>query len=258
MDTIATTTSVAIQFSSTSPTTYCEIHRVVPTGAVAVQLAAKQAVSVVQRSPFVVPQPAAMTLQPHDCFVDIFMRRQYTVDRRSHRSAWQGRLGAKMDTLRTKVLDNSLLLTAHPTDMLRIRTERDPRSQDVVSRTVVAAEVLPIVLPILKDVPMRRIIKENQQAVVTFSMAEDAKPFEIYSALSNQLYRDDLLFRIIKDPYSDSPYLLAMQIKDEVATLAYSSLLYVKYKATIFDEKLPQAIVDQLVAFATKRELLKW
>lgn len=258
MDIVATVFSAKIQFYPPTPSIVGEVHRVVPVTAATLAVQVNAPTVGQQWSPVVVASTAIATMQAPTANVDIFMRRSYPVDRRTSRSAWQGRLGAKLDGIRGKALDNSLLLTAHPTDMLRVRTVRDERSHDVISRTVVAAEVLPIILPVMKDVPMRRIIKEDQSTVITFDIVDEKRPFEIYSALSNQLYRDDLLFRIIKDPYSDSPYLLAMQVKDELATIAYSSLLYVKYKATIFDEKLPLEIVEALRDFAAKREILTW
>lgn len=202
----------------------------------------------------------SLELTTHIPSVVITYSREMTAIRRNNRSAWQSRLGARMDPIRRKFLDNNILLTANATDMLRVRSIRDSRTQDILSRTITASEILPIVLPIMQDVPMRRLIKDDSSGsiVVTFSALEDQKPFEAYCPLSGQLQRDDLLFRFIKDPYADLPYIMVMQVKDELATLSYSSLLYVKYLLTFYDEPLPAAVVSEILAAVTKRERLKW
>ncbi len=191
--------------------------------------------------------------------VAIVVPRTITLDRRMHRSAWQARLGARLDPIKQKLLDNSMLLSAHPTDMLRVRTTRDSRTQDVLSRTIVAAEILPIMLPAMSDVPMRRLERDDTgELVVSFSMLEDQKPFEAYSPLAGQLRRDDLLFRILKDPHADLPYMMVLQVKDELATFSYASVLYTKFLLTFYDEALPPVVVSEIMKAATKREALKW
>jgi hypothetical protein len=84
------------------------------------------------------------------------------------------------------------------------------------------------------------------------------KPIEAYCPLGGQLERDDLLFRIIKDPYADLPYVMVLQVKDEIGTLSYSSLLYVKYSLSFYDEQLPSEVLEALVDASNKREELGW
>jgi len=192
--------------------------------------------------------------------VSLYTARNISTERRLHRSAWQARLGSRLDPIKRKLLDNNILLTAHPTDMLRIRVERDPRTYDILSRKIIPAEILPIVLPVMSDIPMRRLEKNNDTGMIvcSFSMIEEQKPFELYCPVAGQLQRDDLLFRILKDPYADFPYIMVLQVKDELATFSYSSILYVKYKATFYDEPLPVAVVQELVKASEKREQLAW
>jgi hypothetical protein len=179
--------------------------------------------------------------------------------RRFTRTSWQARLGSKMDAIKAKTHDNLFLLASHPTDMIRIQSKRDPRSGDLSSRTIVARDVLPVILPILKDVPLRRFIKEGESTTITsLSPLDNKNLFEAYCPLENNLRRDDLLFRIIRTGESSEPYLMVLQVKDELGTFSYSSLLYMKYKLSYFDEQLPQKIVDTLIEFAEKREELKW
>lgn len=208
----------------------------------------------------VVPEVVSIYLTAQTPTVDLTVPRIISTERRLRRSAWQARLGARLDPIKRKLLDNNILLSAHPTDMLRIRVNRDSRTQDVLSRTIISSEILPIMLPTMQDVPMRRLQRDDatKSIVASFSMLEDQKPFEAFCPLSGQLQRDDLLFRILKDPYSDLPYIMALQVKDELATFSYSSLLYIRYTLTFYDEALPAAVVAEIMRVSAKREQLKW
>ena len=69
---------------------------------------------------------------------------------------------------------------------------------------------------------------------------------------------DDLLFRIIKDPGSDIPYIMCLQVKDVLSTVSYGSILYSKYQVTFFDEALPAEITNVIRQESLKRESLGW
>lgn len=177
---------------------------------------------------------------------------------RFNRSAWQARLGRKMDRIKQKLTDNSILLTAHPTDMIRIRVERDERTKDLISRTIESVEVLPIIMPVLKDIPMRRLRQDTNEEIVSFYTFGQQAPVQVYAPYEVQLRRDDLLFRILRDEFSDDPYVMVLQVKDELATIAYSRILHIKYNISFYDEEIPQAVVGFLRDAVTKREALGW
>lgn len=208
-----------------------------------------------------IPIDAALRLsfQAFAAGVSVFVPDEISVPRRFRRSAWQARLGNKLDPIKRKFLDNSILLAAHPTDMLRIRVTRDPRSHDIRSRKIVANEILPIMLPVLENVPMRRLVRDDYNVLsLSVTDIENSKPFEVYCPGIGQLQRDDLLFRFIGDAYSELPYVMVLQVKDELGTIGYSSILHVKYSVTLYDEPLPSAVVSAVYAAAIKRGRLKW
>ena len=106
---------------------------------------------------------------------------------------------------------------------------------------------------------MRRLVRDDHSILsLSITDADNAKPFEVYCPSVSQLQSDDLLFRFIGDPYSVSPYVLVLQVKDELGTIGYSELLHVKYSVTIYDEALPSAVVSAVYAAAIKRGRLKW
>ena len=107
-------------------------------------------------------------VEPFSTQVEIFSSRSGpSLDRRTNRSSWQARLGMKTDVVKKKIVDNSILLSAHPTDMLRVVSTRDERSGDILSRTIVENEILPVLFPALKDIPIRRIERADGQLVLS-------------------------------------------------------------------------------------------
>ena len=55
------------------------------------------------------------------------------------RTTFQARMGSRLDNIKRKVIDNSIRLASNPKDMIRVKTVRDERSSDLVSRTVTAS-----------------------------------------------------------------------------------------------------------------------
>ena len=181
--------------------------------------------------------------------------------RRLRRTDYQARLGVKLDNIRRKVLDNNLRLSSHPTDMLRIAVKRDERSHDLISRTIESAEIMPIILPKMEDIPLRHLIRDGQDILIPslFPITQQ-EYFELYSPVECDLKEDDLLVRILYDssPSINEPYVLVFQVKEVLATFGYSSIEWKKFWATLYDEKLPQRVVDIIKASILKRELLNW
>lgn len=189
--------------------------------------------------------------------------RDIATRRRMRRTTFQARLGRRLDTVRRRVLDNNLRLSANPTDMLRISVKRDERSRDLQQRTLETIEVMPIIFPKLEDLPLRHLegYREGNEVVVPSLYTIDQKEyFEIYSPVECKLSPDDLLVRIIYDDVNckDNPYVLILQVSEQLATIGYSSIVYYKFWVTIYDEKLPSKIVDAIKSDQVKRALLKW
>ena len=186
----------------------------------------------------------------------IFKAGSVNLPRRFHRTVYQAKLGYKQDIQKRKILDNNLRLSSHPTDMLRITTIRDIRSGDIQSRSVDSAEVLPILLPVMKDVPLRKFSSLDNKDVLIPSLyvIGGRAYFELYAPASAQLKPEDLLVRLISDPNApQDPYVLVLQVKEALATISYTSILYERYQATLFDESLNDDIIKAIKAAYAKR-----
>lgn len=181
--------------------------------------------------------------------------------RRMRRTTFQSKLGRKLDKITSKVIDNNIRLTSHATDMIRILTERDERTQDVISRTIQETEVMPIILPKLDDIPMRQLKREGSEVLIPslFTISQQDF-FEIYAPIESNLNEDDLLVRIVYDlsPNLDEPYVFVLQVKEILVTLGYSSPMWKKCLATFYDEKLSDKVIKIIRDSIHKRELLQF
>ena len=139
-----------------------------------------------------------------------------------HRTTFQARMGRRLDRIARRVTDNNIRLSSNPTDMIRISVKRDERSQDLVSREVSATEILPI--------PLRHFIRKGDEVQVpSLYTIEQQEYFEIYAPVEVKLEPEDLLFRLIYDSSADEPYVMCLQVKEQLATIGYSSINYLKY-----------------------------
>jgi hypothetical protein len=181
--------------------------------------------------------------------------------RRMRRTTFQSRLGKKMDNITSKVLDNNIRLTAHPTDMIRIAVERDPITRDIISRTVQTAEIMPILLPSMVDIPLHQFKREGSKAsdvlvpsLYATMMTQDY--FEVYAPVECGLNEDDLLIRMMYDtsPNIEEPYTMVLQVKEVLGTFGYSSLMWKKVIVVFYEETLPDKIIQIIQDNISKRE----
>lgn len=189
-----------------------------------------------------------------------YWERELKVSRRMNRTSFQGRLGRRIDAVNSKIMDNAIRLSSHPTDMIRIKADRDERSHDLISRTIIGAEIVPIMLPTMKDIPLRKFAREGQKDVLvpSFYPIANTEYFEIYTPQEIQLDEDDLLIRLIYENNCDEPYVMTLQVKDILSTIGYSSVLYNKIQVTFYDEELPEEVIRLIKEANIKRESLGW
>ena len=181
--------------------------------------------------------------------------------RRMRRTSYQARLGRKMDAIRGKLVDNQIRLTSHPTDMLRIEAERDPATRDLISRTIKRSEIVPVILPTMKDIPIRHFLRgESDILVPSLYTIPTQEYFEVYAPVECNLTEDDLLVRILHDttPGIEEPYVFVLQVKEVLGTFGYSSLIWKKYIVTFYDESLPKKVIDIIQESIDKRELVQY
>jgi hypothetical protein len=179
--------------------------------------------------------------------------------------SYQSRLGRFHDPIRKKLIDNSISLSGQVADCIKVRT-KVTKQGDIASRIVEDVTVISAVFPPYADVPFRRLTRETGQGdsntvqlkVTTLPAAMELFPIQIWTTQYDQIYLGDLIFRIFKDPTSDSPLVVVLQVKEPLGTFGVQNLIYAKYNCTYWDEELPQEMLDVVVATAERRLALQW
>ncbi len=197
---------------------------------------------------------------------------------------FQSRLGAFHDRLRRKLTDNSISLTGSAADCIRVHYKRT-KEGDIETRVVEAADVVSVVFPILQDVPYRRLHKgPGGLRIDTLPAVTELFPFQIMVPHNNNIYMDDLIFRILRDQpepdYSNnldyrlqneqdmldgvhapdiaSPIIMVFQVKEPLGTFGAESVVWSKFNCTYSDEKLPTEMLETVVELANRRLALGW
>ena len=174
-------------------------------------------------------------------------------------NTYQARLGRRLDKISKKIIDNCIRLTSSPTNMIRIKKDIDERSHDVISRTVTASDVISVIFPTIKDIPLRSLDSDgNLSPVPSMYTMNEQTYFEIYTPFYEGLDMDDVLVRIIFDEENDRNYVMALQVREILGTIGSSSLRWKKYWVTLADTDLPSKIVEIIKQATKQRETLGW
>jgi len=160
---------------------------------------------------------------------------------------------AKHDNIKRKMFDNSMKWVGNTIDMIRVKTELTHQG-DIESREIIKADTLEIVMPTLKDIPLRRVTKEGSGFTMDSisSLDDETQGVEVHAPMSSDVTRDDLLFWVMYDENVDLPIVLCLEVKDILGTFGGHELLYQKFKTSYFNETLPTKII-QLLIDATER-----
>ena len=183
-----------------------------------------------------------------------------SISKLMRRTRYQAKLGKKLDNINRKVMDNNIRLSGQPTDMLRIKVNRDPISNDLVSRTIISTEIIPVIFPNMEKVPLRRLTRDGELEVLVPNLYQfyDDQYWTLYTPAEIRLDEDDLLLRLIYDPYSDEPNVVCMQVKESLAIVGYNSIVWLENHVTLYDEVLPLEVIEIIKNANKKRDKLGW
>lgn len=175
------------------------------------------------------------------------------------RRVWKARLGQKLDNIYRKTIDNTLSINSIPLDMIRVEIKEDPDTHDIISRSVKSTDIMQVVFEKpLEEIPLRRLEYTDSERIILTIDGSQLKEVKINCPLSLKLNRGDLLFRIIRDDFSERPLVIVFQVKEELGFVGYSKILKTDYILSYYDEKLPGKIIESVIETTTKREILEW
>ena len=179
---------------------------------------------------------------------------------------FQSRLAAKHEIIKRKVIDNQVELAGNPTDCIRIRYIKNDEG-DIESRQIIKADVVSIIWPTLKEIPIRKLRKNKSDGTVneTFGtyeisslvdVAEDdanEKMFKLYFPHGADISSGDVIVRVFIDPDVAQPIVLAVKVTNVLGTFGQLMLLWESANCALDAEDMPEKMANVIGAMAERR-----
>jgi len=169
--------------------------------------------------------------------------------------SFQSRLQAKQNKISQKLIDQSINLTGVMTDVIRIKSVLS-KYGDPETRMLESIDVVSIIFPPMKDIPMKRF--RNEAVIMSANDATKFQPFETYAPVDKKIDQDDILLRFFDNPQGDEPWILPLQVMDVLGTFGARSIVWQKLNLGYYNEKLPQKVYEFCEDLAERREILKY
>lgn len=180
--------------------------------------------------------------------------------------SWQDRLNQKLEPLRKRLIDEQISRNGSATDCIHVVEVKDDFG-DAKSTKVKSAEVVSVIFPAMKDIPIRFINKEDDSTYTITSLVsavgisnqpDEKQEFVVQSSVNNALNVNDLLIRVMLDEKASKPVVLVLQITEQLADFGYSSPILLKYKCSLYTKDLPKQLTDVVVNMAKRRLYLQF
>lgn len=171
-------------------------------------------------------------------------------------TTYQSRLASRLNAISQKLTDNQIRLTGVATDCIKISASLTDQG-DIITRKVEDIDVVSIIFPPLKDIPLKKVKTDTgQETVVPYTF--DIQSLEVYAPLTAKLDQDDLLVKFYENIAGYDPYIAIFQVKEMLGTFGARSIIYHKLQLSNYDTVLPTQIIEWSIDMARRRGILKW
>jgi len=177
-------------------------------------------------------------------------RTQYSV------GDYQSKLSAKLNNISRKSFDNKVRLTGVATDTIKISLKTNSMG-DILSRTVEDLDVINVVFPPMKDMPLK-VITTNSISVLAPYAFEEGQALIVTVPSFAKIDQDDLLIKFYENTDGGDPYICIYQVKEMLGTFGGRSLISNKYKLSFYDGVLPDKILSWALEMCNRRSDLNW
>lgn len=170
--------------------------------------------------------------------------------------SFQQRLAMKHDLMRRKLIDNTISLTGDATDCIRIKSIKNDEG-DKTSRIIQDVDIISVIFPVLKDIPYRNLKKESNGYTITSLVSSAEKDFVTNYIINTPHYNkidvEDLIVRVLQDPEVNYPIVYALEVIENLGTFGGQMLIQHSFNTCLYNQELPQEIVDAIADVAVRR-----
>lgn|SRR5574344_431311 len=176
---------------------------------------------------------------------------------------FQSRLAAKQEPIKRKLIDNNLSFAGNPTDCICIRETKNDEG-DIEDRVIVKADVVSIIWPAIKDVPIRKINDTGNGSYTISSLVNTAGQdtntslFKLYFEHNADISVGDLIVRVFIDPDTEQPTVIAVKVSELLGTYGQLMILYESCNCTLDTEAIPDKLAKIIGEMAKRRLNIKY
>lgn len=181
---------------------------------------------------------------------------------------FQSRLAQKHGIIQRKVLDNQVSLAGNPTDCIRIRYVKNDEG-DIESRIVSKADIVQIIWPPLKEIPIRKLRKNLPDGKIDETLGKyqitsltgiaseedtnNSEKFKLYFEHGADITVGDLIVRVFLDPDVKEPIILAVKVDELLGTFGQTMLLWESAICNLDVEDVPDKLANVIGQMAERR-----
>lgn len=181
---------------------------------------------------------------------------------------FQSRLDIKHSIIKRKVLNNQTELAGNITDIIRLTVKRNDEG-DIESRIVSKADVINVIIPQFREVPIRKLKRNLPNGYVdetvgsytitslTGIASEDdtnnSEVFKVYFPHNVDLNKDDYLIHVFLDPDVKDPIIIVLKVSELLGTFSHSMLLWKSAICTLDVEDIPPKLSNVIGQMAERR-----
>lgn len=189
------------------------------------------------------------------------------------RRDFQSRLAMKHGIIQRKILDNQVSLAGNPTDCIRIRYVKNDEG-DIESRIVSKADIVQIIWPSLREIPIRKIHKNlpdgkidetlgsyeitSLSGIASEEDTNNSEKFKLYFEHGADINRGDLIVRVFLDPDVKRPIILAVKVDELLGTFGQTMLLWESAICNLEMEDIPPKLANVIGQMAERRLHIKF
>lgn len=184
--------------------------------------------------------------------------------------SWQGRLDKTLERQKRKLNDNKIRLTGVPEDVLVIKTKRTKNS-DKISDVIVDASLINLIMPVLKDIPVRQVMREFSKGYTLECLPnsygegsekgqgaeqKELTTYTVYAPYDSKLTVDDKIIRVFVDEQVQTSTVIVFNVVEVLSDFSNNASLNLKAKIAISTEPIDLTKPSyQLIQAMAKRRL---
>jgi hypothetical protein len=173
-------------------------------------------------------------------------------------TTFQARLSKKGNAIARKLTDSAIKRMGIPVDCIHVSLQKSATG-DIQKRSISDLSLISVYFSNIEDASIKLVEKNGLlYAVPYFVNEENNTSIEVFIETNKHIKQDDLIIRVYQKTDITQTIIACYQVKEILASLGHETVLYLKYKLTMYDEVLPDQVIQYVTEIKNQREELLW